>query len=127
MIAARGDGAEHGLSSGTSGPIASHDDGAIFLTAAKTSKRSDAWYDPIPTLQGAARSVRTLNDKELEVQFGQKFPKKDAESLALLASEPRLARRRAAKTTPTLASAPASITQENGGNNEIEKAMAEEP
>ena len=39
-IAPRGDGAESGLSSGTSGPIASRDDGAIFLTAAKTNKRS---------------------------------------------------------------------------------------
>ena len=35
---------------------------------------------------------------------------------------------RAAKTTPsTPASAPASITRESGGNNGIEKAIAEEP
>ena len=37
--APRGDGAENGLSSGTSGPIASRDDGAIFLTA-KTNEGS---------------------------------------------------------------------------------------
>ena len=34
------DGAEKGLSSGTSGPNASRDDGAIFLTATKTNKGS---------------------------------------------------------------------------------------
>ena len=38
--APRGDGGEDGHSSGTSGPIASRDDGAIFLTAAKTNKGS---------------------------------------------------------------------------------------
>ena len=38
-------------------------------------------------MQGAAGSVRTHNDRELEVQSGQKCPKKDAESSALLASE----------------------------------------
>ena len=37
--APRGDGGEDGHSSGTSGPIASRDDGAIFLTAAKTQQR----------------------------------------------------------------------------------------
>ena len=36
----RGDGGENGHSSGISGPIASRDDGAIFLTAAKTNKGS---------------------------------------------------------------------------------------
>ena len=36
----RGDGGENGRSSGTSGPVASRDDGAIFLTAAKTNKGS---------------------------------------------------------------------------------------
>ena len=48
--------------SGTSGPLshvameelldrllASRDEGAIFLTAAKTNKGSDAWHDLIPT------------------------------------------------------------------------------
>ena len=45
----RGDRSENGRSSGTSGPVASRDDGAIFLTAAKTNKGSDAWYDLIPT------------------------------------------------------------------------------
>ena len=35
----RGDGGENGLSSGTSGPIASRDDGAIFVTAAKNLPR----------------------------------------------------------------------------------------
>ena len=39
-VAPRGDGGENGLSSGTSGPIASSDDGAIFLAAAKTYKGS---------------------------------------------------------------------------------------
>ena len=38
-------------------------------------------------VQGAAGSVRTHNDRELEVQFGWKCPKKDAESSALAASE----------------------------------------
>ena len=38
--APRGDGGEDGLSSGTSGPIASGDDRAFFLTAAKTKKGS---------------------------------------------------------------------------------------
>ena len=38
--APRGEGAENGLSSGISGPVASRDDGAIFLTAAKTNKGS---------------------------------------------------------------------------------------
>ena len=38
-------------------------------------------------VQGAAGSVRTHNDRELEVQFGQKCPMLDAESSALLASE----------------------------------------
>ena len=38
--APRGDGGEIGLSSGTSAPIASRDDGAVFLTAANTNKRS---------------------------------------------------------------------------------------
>ena len=35
----RGEGAESGHSLGTSGPVASHDDGAIFLTAAKNQQR----------------------------------------------------------------------------------------
>ena len=39
-IVPRGDAAENGHSSGTSGPIASRDDGAIFLTAAKTYQES---------------------------------------------------------------------------------------
>ena len=39
-IVPRGDGGENGLSSGTSGPIASRDDGAIFLTAVKTNEGS---------------------------------------------------------------------------------------
>ena len=38
-------------------------------------------------MQGAAGSVRTHNDRELEVQFGQKCPTLDAESSALPASE----------------------------------------
>ena len=38
--APRGDGAENGLSSGTSRPIGPRHDGAIFLTAAKTNKGS---------------------------------------------------------------------------------------
>ena len=38
-------------------------------------------------VQGAAGSVRTHNDRELEVQFGQKCPIMDAESSALPASE----------------------------------------
>ena len=29
--------------------LPSRDDGAIFLTAAKTNKGSDAWYDLLPT------------------------------------------------------------------------------
>ena len=37
--------------------------------------------------QSAVGSVRTHNDRELEVQFSQKCPKKDAESTALPASE----------------------------------------
>ena len=45
----RGDGGENVRSSGTSGPVASRGDGAIFLTAATTNKGSDAWYDLIPT------------------------------------------------------------------------------
>ena len=38
-------------------------------------------------VQGAAGSVRTHNDGELEVQFGQKCSEKDAESSAAPASE----------------------------------------
>ena len=38
--APRGDGGENGLSSGTSGPIASREYGVVFLTAAKTYKGS---------------------------------------------------------------------------------------
>ena len=44
------------FSSGTSGPIASRDDGAIFLTAAKTNEGSDAWYDLIPTPDSEERT-----------------------------------------------------------------------
>ena len=92
-------------------------------------------------VQGAAGSVRTHNDRELEVQSGQKCPKMDAESSALLASETPVGQKSGEsdnedlpssasgeETTPsTPASAPASITQEDGGNNGIEKAIAEEP
>ena len=38
-IVPRGDGGEHGLSSGASGPVAPRDDGAIFLTAVKNQPR----------------------------------------------------------------------------------------
>ena len=48
-IVPRGDGGENGLSSGTSGQTASRDDGAIFLTAAKTKKRSVRWGSSSPS------------------------------------------------------------------------------
>ena len=59
-----------------------------------TSLCADEMTGVLPTstsesmgVQSAAGSVRTRNDRELQVQFGQMFPKKDAGSLALLARE----------------------------------------
>ena len=109
-----------------------------------TSLRADEMTGALPTskgVQGAAGSVRTYNDRELEVQFGQMFPIQDAESSAVPASETAVGQKSGEsdnedlpssasgeETTPsTPALAPASITQENGGNNGIEKAIAEEP
>ena len=57
-IVPRGDGGENGHSSGTSGPVASRDDGAIFLTATKTNKGSVRLGGFLLTLLGFLFSQR---------------------------------------------------------------------
>ena len=82
---------------------------------------------------GQSARTKTRNSRSSSARSARQ----EAEWSALPAVRPRLAMNsttrtsralRAAKTTPsTLVSAPASITLENGGNNGIEKATAEEP
>ena len=65
-------------------------------------------------VQGAGGSVRAHNDRELEVQFGWKYPIQDTKSSALPASETAVRTSRALRAEKTAsstpASAPASIT-----------------
>ena len=49
FIVPRGDGAEEGIRQELLDRLLASRDDAIFLTAAKTDKGSDAWYDLIPT------------------------------------------------------------------------------
>ena len=101
--APRCDGGEDGLPSGTSGPIASRDDGAVFLTATKTNKGSVRRGLRVPPQSAGHELVPTQG-------FGGMNRRKESVPYTLpwyrfVARQTRFARENMATPAPTLGQA----------------------